>query len=157
MSNGKSKASELAMKVMAAKSVWEDKKLQREQADTEYEYAEKLLVLARQELELQRRRVVPYEDWDLEVTQGIGYPEEVLAELESVELVGEPIGTAARTALARLSKASVEDLVTAMRRRGFQFATDAPAREIHGALLKQTWARKDSKTEKWEYVRDGKA
>ena len=153
MSNGKSKPSELAMKVIAAKSAWEDAKLRMQQAVADYEYAEKGLVLARQMVDLEHSRIAPEDDWEREVTQGLAYPEEVLNELLSVELVGEPIGTAARTALARLGEARVEDLITDMQRRGFQFATDAPAREIHGALLKQTWVSRDTTTGRWKYVR----
>lgn len=154
MPRASTKASELTSKVMRAKDAWEDAKLRFEQAKTEYEYAEKRLVLARRELGLERHRVEPG-DWHHEVTAGFGYPEEVLDALCSVELVGESIGQASRSALLQLRKATVARLVAYMRERGFQFATDVPARELHGALVKQPWAKKDRKTDKWEYVAEG--
>ena len=146
-------ASELAEKVFDAKAVWENAKLHREQADTEYEYAEKLLVLARRELSLALQRLGPDEDWQHEVTQGSEYPAEALAELDSVEFVGASIGEASRFTLARVRKATVNRLVTYMKGRGFQFATDVPSREVHGALLKQPWASKDSKTNEWVFLK----
>lgn len=147
----KTRASELATQVLKAKSAWEDTKLRLEQAKTEHEYAQKLLVLKRQELSLEMGRMAPDDDWQYEVTQGFGYPEEVLNELTSVELVGEPIGRAARSSLVRLRHATPERLAGHMVARGFQFATDVPARELHGALVKQPWAKKDKKTDEWEY------
>ena len=146
------RASELASKVLGAKSAWEDAKLHLEQAKTEYEYAEKRLVLARQELSLEHGRTAPEVDWAREVTAGFGYEEEILDSLSSVEFVGVPIGQASRSALAYLRKATLTRLVDRMRGRGFQFATEVPAREVHGALVKQPWARKDSKKDTWEYV-----
>ena len=151
----KTKASELAMKVLNAKSKWEDERLQKEQAIAECDYAEKVLILSRKMLELERSRLAPDDDWHREVTQGYAFEDEILDALRSVELVGELIGVAAKVALAGLSKATVEQLVMYMRRRGFQFSTDSPAREIHGALLKQPWAHKKEKTNLWYYVIGG--
>lgn len=153
MSSSRPTISDLAHKVIAAKSAWEDVKLRREEVNTEYEYAEKLLVLARQGFELESSRMSPDDDWRSEVTEGTVYPEELLAELRSIELVRKSIGEASRSALIRLNDATLAELATHMQRRGFLFATEAPAREIHGALLKQPWARKDNKTDRWEYVK----
>lgn len=148
----RTKAGELAGKVLAAKTEWEDTKLRLEKARTEHDYAQRRLVLARQELDLQRDRTAPDDDWYEVVTQGWAYPDEVIEELRSVELVGEPIGEASRSALRELRKATITRLVTHMRARGFQFSTDVPARELHGALVKQPWARKNTKTDEWEYA-----
>ena len=155
MSPARTKASELALEVINAKTAWEDAKLKREQAETEYEYEMRRLVLARQRLELERSRILPVDDWEVEVTDGFGFAEELLFDLQSVELVGEPIGRAARATLLRLKHATVAKLVASMEARGFQFASDVPARELHGALVKQSWAKKNDNRGEWVYVIGG--
>ena len=147
------RASRLALKVVDAKNSWEDAGLKLEEADAEQKFAEKRLVLARQELVLERNRLSPDDDWEDAVTDGIEFSGELLAELRSVQLVGEPIGQAARSTLAQMRKASLAKLATRMRNRGFRFASDVPVRELHGALVKQPWASKDRATDEWEYVR----
>lgn len=150
MPRDRTKASELASKVLNAKDAWQDARLNLERTKTEYEYAEKRLILARRELDLELGRV---EDWFGEMTDGFEDPDAVLGALHSVEFVGESIGSAARSSLRQLKKVSIARLVAHMRERGFQFQTEVPARELHGALVKQAaWAKKDKKTDTWEYV-----
>ena len=151
MSNQKDTATELALKVINAKDTWEDAKLQRERSNAEYEYAEKQLALARQAFDLVRRRMLPEDAMEFEAASKVGDFDLVLDEVKSVEFVGEPVGRAALSSLRRLGHATVHDLVGQMRARGFQFATDVPARELHAALIKQPWAMKNKRTDEWEY------
>ncbi len=152
MSNQVDEARDLALKVVDAKTAWEDARLQRERADTEYEYAEKQLALARQTFELERRRMHPDDAYQFEAYLEANDLDVVLAEVRSVEFVGEAIGQAALTSLRRLGHATIHDLAAHMTFRGFQFAKDVPpARELHGALMKQPWAFRNKNTDEWEY------
>ena len=140
---------ELTRKVLRAKEAWEDSKLQLDEAKTEYEYAEKRLVLARRELGLERDRE---DDWFGAMHSEFEDVSDVLTALTSVAFVGEPIGQASLTSLRTLKTATMAQLVAHMQRRGFEFVTDAPARELHGALVKQSWAGKEAKTNQWLYL-----
>ena len=151
MSNSGNNAIELAMKVVEAKDAWEDSKLQRERAETDYQYSEKQLALARQEFELERRRMLPDDVHLFEMAIKADDLDVVLEEVRSVELVGEPIGRAALSGLRRLGHASIHDLVAHLRSKGFQFGADEPARKLHAALMKQPWAFKNKRTDEWEY------
>jgi hypothetical protein len=143
------KASNLAGKVLDAKGVWENARLNLEKAKAEYDYAEQRLILARKELRLELDRA---DDPYYEMVAGFADPEGVRDAIRAVEYVGVPIGSAARSSLSRLKKATTRRLVSHMRERGFQFQTEAPARELHGAIVKQVWAKKDKKADTWEYV-----
>jgi len=104
-------------------------------------------VLARQEFGLGFYRV-PVEERYLE-------PElnEYREFLLTVEYVGKPIGFAVKDALKRLKPATGDELVAFMQHKGFRFKPDSvPARELHGALNKQSWAKRDAKTQKWTFV-----
>jgi hypothetical protein len=137
----------LAQKVLEAKSHWEIARLRFDQAQADLEYAEKKLLLAKRELDMEVQK------YGLAWQQAFD-DEETIRQLGSVAYVGDSINRAAQKALAGRGKASLIDLVGYMRAGGFIFATDAPARELHAALMKQPWARKDTKRDVWEFIRN---
>ena len=110
------------------------------------------LAFARRALKLELIESGDTDNWFQAITGHFEDPAQVLDEINSVALVGETIGDAARSTLRRLKKAPLTKLVEDMKSRGFQFSSDAPARELHGALVKQAWARKDPATDEWEFL-----
>lgn len=146
-----SNLTELAEQVLAAKADWENAKIELERAMAEFEYAERKLVLARQRLSLEEGRTNP---GAAHAAQDEVNPEDAYrTELDSIELVGESIGNAAKKALRALKAGNLHALERHMRKHGFVFSTDAPARELHAALMRQRWARRHM-SGVWEFTRD---
>ena len=137
--------------VLEAGADWRSAKLKLDQAKLDYDYAEQRLVLRKRELRMEQERWEPPE-WGGELEAEFGDTTRMHDRLRALQLVGEPIGRASRSVLQRMEKATVEQLAEAMRQRSFEFSSGTPARELHGALVKQPWAKKNPKTDEWEYV-----
>ncbi|HUF53188.1 MAG TPA: hypothetical protein VMR52_05365 [Dehalococcoidia bacterium] len=127
----------------AAKANWHDKTLAAHKAQADFEFAEKSMTFVRERLVMEA-----WEDGDPAMYLDPG----IINEIRPVEYIGLTLKQAAERALRLLGKATTEDLADEMARRGFRFTSAAPSREVHGALVKQRWASKNSQTKKWEYV-----
>lgn len=77
-------------------------------------------------------------------------PKEWREQFLDVQYVGLRAGDACIMVLAEKSRATTEEVVEALNDGGFRFRTNAPAREVHGALNRQTDVRREGDT--WVYV-----
>ena len=130
----------LAQAAVDAKTAWKIAKVDLEKARSDYEHAEKGVILAvkRFYIEFERHggpEVLDKEIWD---------------EIHAVRFLGLPIGEACRWVLDAFGSATTEELVDYLAQGGFQFRTAVQAREVHAALLKQPWVKKDRKSGRWE-------
>lgn len=136
-------AQDLANEFMEAKKAWEDAAFELHKTKANYDYAEKRLWLARDQLILTALRSP---DFASSVPPTLG------AEIRPVAYLGKTIKQAAQMALSELKSATADRLVEYMIERGFQFSGELPVRVLHGALMKQAWAWRNSNSGEWEYV-----
>jgi hypothetical protein len=125
---------------LTAKSEWEDAAFALHRAKARYDFAEKSLVLAREQLLINAMRT------------GHAPDAATITELRPVEYLGKTIKQAAQQALYELQSATIDTLAEHMMQRGFQFSAEVPVRELHGALVKQPWAWRNGQTGEWEYM-----
>ncbi|MEO8458594.1 MAG: hypothetical protein ABI559_12390 [Chloroflexota bacterium] len=133
----------LANEFLEAKKEWEDAAFQLHRAKAIYDYAEKRLWLARDQLLITAIRAA-----EPQSVIDVG----LAAEIRPVAYLGKTLRQAAQSALSELRSASAERLVDHMMERGYQFSGEVPVRVLHGALVKQPWVRRNGNSGEWEYI-----
>lgn len=133
------------VEVVDAKHRWESKRVELNQAKLDYEYAEKVLILARDRLKLEIDHAGEHYTEDERHFDQMDYEDEIAG----VEYVGLTIGDALKRGGLPRQPIAMEDVIERLQLGGFTFSTPFPAREIHGALVKQPWAMKDKDTGNW--------
>ena len=133
------------VEVVEAKHRWESKRAELNHAKLDYEYAEKVLILARDRLKLE---IDHAGEQYTEVEQHFDHMD-YEDEIAGVEYVGLSIGDALKRGALSRQPMAMEDIIERLQLGGFKFSTPFPAREIHGALVKQPWAMKDKDTGNW--------
>ena len=124
---------ELLKEFREAVTEWRKKTLAAHRAQAEFEFAEKKLTLIREGLIM--------EAWsDDDPTMHLS--PNISSEMRPVEFLGLTLKQATEKALRQLGTASTDDLVDHMTRGGYRFTGAAPAREVHGAIFKQRWAKR---------------
>jgi hypothetical protein len=135
---------ELAEIIVEEKLAWDRARIALEKAKSEYDFAERRLVLANE-----RYRVEHLAHPD-PLSEGV-IPLELSHVLETVQYLGFSLKAACRWVLEGFGAASAEEIADRLEEGGFQFKSDVPVREVHAALLKQPWAKKNQETGMWEY------
>jgi hypothetical protein len=167
--------------VLSARDAWIDAQLSLARAEEELRFAQAKLAVARDQLRLHAHRTAEVAEegqsigslLDDEFWPGPDDPDPETPDdlLESIAYMGMPLGDACRRALENrlgLAKAAeytgitseavlsggatTEDLVESLSRGGFTFTSDAPAREVHGALIKQPWVTREKETGRWRLL-----
>jgi hypothetical protein len=133
----------LTKEFLEAKQQWQDASFDLHRARAVYDYAEKRLWLARDQLVI--------------TAMGSHDPQSIIdvelaVQMRPVAYLGKPIRQAAQEALFELGAATAEHIANYMKERGFQFSGVVPVREVHGALVKQPWASRNRQSGEWEYV-----
>jgi hypothetical protein len=82
-------------------------------------------------------------------------PQNWREEFLNVRFVGVRVGDACLSVLAEEGKATTEGLVQALNEGGFRFRTNAPAREVHAALIRQPQVTK--KRNEWVFTGEREA
>lgn len=77
-------------------------------------------------------------------------PKEWREQFLDVQFVGVRAGDACLMVLSEKGNASTEELVEALNNGGFRFRSNAPAREVHAAMIRQPNVRKEG--EQWVYT-----
>ncbi len=101
------------------------------------ELAEKTLCLTRDHfaMTIEQTECAPPHDWD--------------QILRSVRFVGVRLAEACKVLLQENKKMTPEEILTGLNHGMFRFRTNSPLREIHAALLKQSFAQKTGATYTW--------
>lgn len=105
--------------------------------EAQIELAEKMLCLTRDHLAM-----------TIEKTQCSG-PNDSAQLLHSVRFVGVRLADACKALLQEHRKLTPEELVSGLNSGMFRFRTNSPLREIHAALLKQSFVRKVGSAYTW--------
>lgn len=77
-------------------------------------------------------------------------PKEWREQFLDVQFVGVRAGDACRLALIEKGPLTTEELVEALNHGGYKFRSNAPAREVHAALIRQNDAKKED--DRWVYT-----
>jgi hypothetical protein len=135
---------ELAEAVAEEKLAWDRARIELERARSQYEFAERRLVLAKERFYLELRAHPEPQ------SEGL-LPRDLDEVISSVQYMGDSIKSACKWVLGAWMAASSEEIADRLEEGGFQFKSDVPVREVHAALMKQPWAKKNQATGMWEY------
>ena len=134
---------ELAEIVAQEKLAWDLARIALAKAKNEYEFVERRLILAKDRLWLEfQDPKAPFEG---------PLPRDLDETTNSVQYLGMPLKAACKWVLGAWMAATAEEIADRLEEGGFQFKGHVPEREVHAALLKQPWARKNQSTGMWEY------
>lgn len=153
--------------IVEKRSAWRAARLERDQAQLALDHAQKALRLEVDHFWLEVPVKIGTDPDNLsalmfvhfETAASIGEPQSPRQVLDSVDFVGLSIAQACRRALSRTggnyfggqpAGYSSEELAERLKQGGYEFTSEVPAREVHGALVKQHWVEKNPKTGKWQ-------